>query len=143
MKRRALLTLSGVIATTTSAGCVTWFSEETGPIDIEIVNTSNSKQNVSIRVYDEEGDAVLNNSYEIDARGNESTSVPTIVEKGFTKATNGDSFTVSASIQPDGQREGTFEITCIGRERTRDVFFIEIQQREDDSYIEFDQSTCT
>ncbi|WP_222914156.1 hypothetical protein [Natrinema sp. SYSU A 869] len=121
---------------------MTLFNNEAEEIDIELLNFTNYDIGLKV-VVSEDNETIMDETYDINGRSSSQRSIPNIKVEGFTEATNGDEFDVHVEIVGTNREEtGVFRINCIGEKDTRSVFFIEIRQRGESKYIEFNQSTC-
>lgn len=143
MNRRTALTMIGAGAATWGAGCLS--VEEAGPIDFTLLNFTYGTHQVEVTISDEEGVVVLEDTYEIQERVDSGEGGGTIEEKGFTEATNGETFDVVVSLSNGETEEDVFQVTCNESDRTDDVFYAEIRETPDGdhTYFEFQQSTCS
>lgn len=140
MNRRTALTMICSGAATCGAGCLS--IEEAGPIDFELLNFTEEPHQVDVTITDESGKNVLEETYEIKERRD---GPRVIQEKGFTEATNGETFDIVVALSDREPEDRIFQVTCNGNEEHPDVFFAEIREKRDGehTYFEFQQSTCS
>lgn len=141
MNRRTALSMIGSGMAVGSAGCLSVAFEESGPVDLIVLNFTERSQRVTVSIRDDER-SLLEESYEMEAGTR--VEPDTIEEPGFTEASNGEVFDVTASLASGETKDGGFRIECIERE-TPDEFLAEIREyREHEyTYFEFQQSICT
>lgn len=140
MDRRTALMMIGAGAATWGAGCLS--VEEAGPIDFELLNFTEDAHQVEVIITDEDGDNVLEETYEIEER----RDGPRVIrEEGFTEATNGETFDIVVTLSDRELEEREFRVTCNEHDEIPDEFFAEIRESHDGehTYFEFQQSTCS